>query len=150
MKAEKTTSLFGLEALTTDDIPEGKPCFALIFDFPYQVKKQYGKIKACSLPCLPLFLGENEKYELEINFETWDRLSRAYGSKDKWVGKPVLLKAKGKRIQCYPMRTCTLRYNWSLRDSLNDLYCEIRCWIYMHITHRNEDEYSAPANIGED
>lgn len=144
------TSLFGLDELTVDDIPEGKPCFALIFDFPYQTKKQYGILKACSLPRLPLFLGENEKYELEINLETWDRLSRAYGGKDKWVGKPLLLEAKGKKIQCYPTKPCKLRYNWSLRDSLDRLRCEIHCWIYMNITHRKEDEYSARDNIDDD
>lgn len=135
------TGIFGLDELTVADIPNNKPCFALIFDFPYEINfPTHTELKSHSLPQVPLVLEGGEKYELDIDWRSWLRLLRAYGGKDKWVGKPVLLEVKKKTIQAYPVKAVKLRYNWSFREWWWNFSCEIRVWIDMNIIHRHDDE----------
>lgn len=145
-------SLFGLDELTANDIPEGKPCFALIFDFPYEKRISTGnkRFQAISLPYLPLLLGKDEAYELEIDINSLLRLGRAYGRRDQWIGKPILLEVKNREIQCYPMKTCKLRYNWRPIYSMQVWWLEFRAWICYHITKKDLRQPIDPESGTED
>jgi hypothetical protein len=93
-------------------------------------------LRLCSLPHLPLFLGNGEKRELEIGIDSLVRLARAYGGKDEWVGKAIMLVEEPKEIQDYPMKARKLRYEYSLKSSVLEWYVKIRAWLDMNIVNR--------------